>query len=473
MNYKGILFFLGIYSLIVSFFSLLNIFYSIYFDSFLNFNSYLILLLISLLVGLFFYFVGYKDNKNISFGDQIVFISLGFVFIPLLISIPYFLSIYNFSFLNSYFESVSGFTATGFSTIEDINNIDEPLLLWRSTSQWLGGLFFLMTIIGTFGSKQIKIKPVHLVSGISLGGNFYNNFNYNFLRILLVYFVSTIFVIFLFNVNGIRLLDSLNIAFTSISSGGFMPSSNLSNIFQTNFQVFILAISLLFPIFNFYLLFNIFSNQFKFSKHQEDLHLGVIVILVTLLFFFFIIPEENFFNTFFNVVSSISTSGLATYNLNYDISLLFILLTIVGGSLISTSSGLKYIRFYILLKISYQEIYRLVKPINIFNKNLFNNESRITDDDAKVAFLVFITFITSLFIVASILTLDYLNFESSFKLSILTLTNTTASSLYGLESLSFYDLSVFSKVTLIIFMILGKIEIIAILFLINKFLLKE
>ena len=74
---------------------------------------------------------------------------------------------------------------------------------------------------------------------------------------------------------------------------------------------------------------------------------------------------------------------------------------------------------------------------------------------------------------ASILTLDNLNFESAFKLSILTLTNTTGSSLYGLENLSFYEFSIFSKITLIIFMILGKIEIIAILFLINKFLLKE
>ena len=127
----------------------------------------------------------------------------------------------------------------------------------------------------------------------------------------------------------------------------------------------------------------------------------------------------------------------------------------------------------ILLKISYQEIYRLVKPINIFNKNLFNTESRIDDDDSKIAFLVFILFIISLFILSSILTLDNINFENAFKLSILTLTNTTTSSLYGLDNLSFFDLNSFTKISLIIFMIFGKIEIIAILFLIRKFIFRR
>ena len=79
----------------------------------------------------------------------------------------------------------------------------------------------------------------------------------------------------------------------------------------------------------------------------------------------------------------------------------------------------------------------------------------------------------SIFVLSSILTLDILNFEESFKLSILTLTNTTASSLYGLENLNFYDFNNFTKLILIIFMVIAKIEIIAVLLLIKKFLFKE
>ena len=196
MNYKSILFFLGIYSLLVSLFSILNILYSIYFDFIIDLNSYLITFFVSLIVGSSFYYVGHNHSKNITLSDQIIFVVLSFILIPFLISIPYVLSIYDIGLLNSYFESISGFTTTGFSIIENVENVDEPLILWRSSSQWLGGLLFLVATIGTIGSKQIKIKPAYLITGGASGRNFYNNFNYNFIKILLIYFFSTIFVIF-------------------------------------------------------------------------------------------------------------------------------------------------------------------------------------------------------------------------------------------------------------------------------------
>ena len=472
MNHKGILFYLGIYSLFVSFFSFLNILYSVYFNFIIDINSYVISLIISSFVGFLFCFVGRKYNKNISLSDQIVLIILSFVFIPFLICVPYFLSIYDISLLNSYFESVSGFTTTGFSIIENIEDIDEPLLLWRSSSQWLGGLFFLISTIGTLGSKQVKIKPTYLIPGVSSGSNFYKNFNNIFIRVLLIYFFSTIFIIFIYSLLKIRLFDSFNLSFTTISSGGFLPTEDLTNITTNDLQILVLSLTLLFPIFNYYLLFKIFTKQFKFRDHQEDLHLGLIILTLTLLFYFFIIPNEGIAAVFLAITSSISTSGISTYSSNFDASMLFILLTIIGGSLISTSSGLKYIRLYILLKISYQEIYKLVKPINIINRNLFHSDSKISDEDLKIAFLVFISFIIAIFLLSSILTLDSPSFENSFKLSILTLTNTVTSALYGIDNLSFFELNNFTKVSLMIFMILGKIEIIAALFVIRKYIFK-
>ena len=473
MNYKGILFFLGIYSLFVSFFSFINILYSIYFDFIIDINSYVISLAVSLFFGIAFSLFGKKYRKNISLSDQILLIILSYIFIPFLICIPFLLSVYDFSLLNSYFESISGFTTTGFSIIQNIDNIDEPLLLWRSSSQWLGGILFLVATIGTLGSKQAKIKPTYLIPEVSFGNNFYNNFNYNFIKILVIYFLTTLFVIFLFNLSKIRLFDSFNLAFTVISSGGFLPSKNLYTITNSNLQILILAFTLLFPIFNFYLLFKIFTRQLKFNDHREDLHLGILIIFLTLIFYFFFIPNEGIFSVFLSITSSISTSGISIYSSNFDISLFFILLTIIGGSLLSTSSGLKYVRFYILLKISYQEIYRLVKPINIFNRNLFNSDVKINEEDSKIAFLIFISFIIAVFVLSSILTLDNLSFEHSFKLSILTLTNTATSTLYGMDNFNFFDLNFFTKISLIFFMIFAKIEIIALLFLIKKFIFRE
>ena len=473
MNYKGILFFLGIYTLVVSFFSIINIFYSVYFDFFIGLNSYIITFSTSLIIGSIFYFIGRNHNKNIELKDQIIFILLSFTLIPILISIPYNLSIYNIDPLNAYFESVSGFTTTGFSIIYNINDIDDPLLLWRSSSQWMGGFLFLLVTIGTIGSKQIRIKPAYLISGGASGLNFYNNFNYNFIKILLIYFSTTIFIIFVYSLMNLRLLDSVNLAFTTISSGGFITSDNLSNILINELQIFIFALTLLFPIFNFFLLYDVITRKFFFKNHFEDLHLSILIILLTLLLYFFVIPGEGLANVLFGIISSISTSGISTYSSNLDLSLFFILLVIVGGSLLSSSSGFKYTRIYILLKISYQEIYRLVKPINIIDKNLYNAEAKIDDQDVKIAFLVFISFLVSVFILSSILTLDDLNFEGSFKLSILTLTNTVNSSLYGLDNLSFFDLNNFSKISLIFFMVLGKIEIVAVLYLIKRLFFKE
>ena len=473
MNYKSILFFIGIYSLIISFFSILNIFYSIYFDFIIGLNSYLITFFISFIIGLLFYFLGRNHSKEVTLTDQIFSIILIFIFIPFLTSIPYFDSIYDFNFLNSYFESVSGFTGTGFSIIRNVEDIDQPLILWRSSSQWIGGLAFLLATIGTIGSKQIKIKPAYLIAGGASGRNFYNNFNYNFFKIGIIYFASTIFIIFLYSLIGLRLFDSFNLAFTSVSSGGFIPSNNLSSILKTDLQVFIFAFSLLFPIFNFFLLYDMTFRQFSFRKNQEDVHLTFLIIISTLVCYFFIIPKEGFANVLFAVTSSISTSGITTYSSNEDLSLFFILLAITGGSLISTSSGFKYTRIYILLKISYQEIYRLVKPINIIDKNLYNSEAKIDDQDVKIAFLVFLIFIISIFVLSSILALDYLTFEDSFKLSILTLTNTASSTLYGMQNLNFLDLNNFTKMSLILFMVLAKIELIALIYLIKKFIFRE
>ena len=109
----------------------------------------------------------------------------------------------------------------------------------------------------------------------------------------------------------------------------------------------------------------------------------------------------------------------------------------------------------------------------MIDKNLYNSDIKIDDQDVKIAFLVFISFIISIFILSCILTLDYLNFEDSFKLSILTLTNTVNSGLFGNDSLNFLDLNTFTKISLISFMILGKIEIITVLYLIKRFIFGE
>ena len=130
-------------------------------------------------------------------------------------------------------------------------------------------------------------------------------------------------------------------------------------------------------------------------------------------------------------------------------------------------------RLYILLKITSAEIIKLISPNSVINKSIFSSEKKITDDNIKISFLIFISFFISLFILSSFLVLDNIGFEKSFKISILTLTNTVNSEMYNLQNFNFIDLLTSSKISLIIFMIIGKIELISIFLIFKKILFRD
>ena len=132
--------------ILISILSFINIIYSYYFNLYLNIDTYFYTLLFSLSFGVIFLFIKKKDLK-INIYNKILTVIFGYLVIPIIISIPYYLSIYNISFLDCYFEAVSGFTSTGFSIFENVKHLDQSLILWRSTSQWIGGIYFLFAII--------------------------------------------------------------------------------------------------------------------------------------------------------------------------------------------------------------------------------------------------------------------------------------------------------------------------------------
>ncbi len=118
-------------------------------------------------------------------------------------------------------------------------------------------------------------------------------------------------------------------------------------------------------------------------------------------------------------------------------------------------------------------MYKLVKPNVIISSNIAFSEKKINTENIKMSFLIFILFFLSLFILSSILLVDTLNFENSFKLSILTLTNTAASNIYGIEQIQFANLFTFSKISLIIFMVIAKVELLTIFILARKIFFKD
>tara|TARA_B100000963_G_scaffold182618_1_gene158754 strand:- start:2826 stop:4238 length:1413 start_codon:yes stop_codon:yes gene_type:complete len=470
MNFRGISYYLGLFCFPVSILAFINILYSSYFDYFLSINSYIITLIISLIFSLSFLFFGKSAKKRISFIEQIILILIVYLLVAFLISLPFYFSNYQVTFINSFFEAISGITGTGFSIFENIKYLDPTLILWRSSSQWIGGLYFLFFLILIFSNKQFSYKMNDLTFSGDGSINIEANIKNLLFRIFIFYSFLSLAIFLLLNLFDVRLFNSLNLSMSLVSSGGFLPTDTLRNIIKSNPQKIIFIISLLISMLNFFLIINIFKKEVVFKHHKEDFYLVALAFVSIILIYF---NNYHILDIVISVLSSLSNSGLSVMSPKNNLSLYFILMTIIGGSLISNTSGIKLARIYILLKTSSSEIIKLISPNSVINKNIFNSEKKITDDNIRISFLIFISFFISLFILSGILIVDTIDFEQSFKLSILTITNTTTSSLYGFEKMDFASLLTSSKLSLIIFMIIGKIELISIFLIIKKIFFKN
>ncbi len=458
-------FFFGLIS-ILSFF---NLIYSYYLNLYLNLNTYYWSLIISLIISIFFFRIKEKEVKA-NIYSKILTVFLGYILIPLILSIPFYFSIYNLTFLNSFFESISGFTSTGFTIFENIKHIDQSLILWRSSTQWIGGLYFLFSIIFLIDiyDESFKKTLTHFISFSS------SEIFKQAVKIFLLYSGLTLLIFIILNIFSIRAFDSLNLAFSLISSGGFLPVNDLSNIFKENSQIIILSLLMLLSFFSIFFSYNlIFVKNRNINFFYEDLHLIIYFIIVISLFFLFFSFNSDFSNNLLSVSTSISNIGFSLETGRSDLILIFLILVIIGGSFFSTSSGLRFIKIYSLFKFSLNQILSFSKPKNIFMNKLIFTKINFDFNEINKYFLTIIIFIFSLLILTSLLSLSGINFENSFKLAILTLMNTVNSSIYGLAGFDFNNLHFFTKYTLIFFMIIGRIELLTILLLIKKFLFKN
>ena len=465
LQLKYLSFFFGLIS-ILSFF---NIIYSYYLNLYLNLNTYYYSLIISLVISVIFYKLKIQ-SKKISIFDKILTVFLGYLLIPLILSIPFYFSIYNLTFLNSYFESVSGFTSTGFSIFENIKHIDQSLILWRSSTQWLGGLYFLFSIILLIDIYDENFKKT-LTNFISFDSS---EIFKQAIKIFFLYSILTLIIFLVLNIFSIRSFNSLNLAFTLISSGGFLPVNDLSSIIKQNSQILVLSLLMLISFFSIFFSYNlIFFKKKNVNFFYEDLHLIVYLIIIMAIFLLFFSFNKDFSVNLLSITSSISNIGISLNNNQENLIFIFLILVIIGGSFFSTSSGLRFIKIYSLFKYSLNQILSFSRPKNIFMNKLMFSKIYFDFNEINKYFLTLLIFILSMFALTSFLSISGIDFENSFKLSILTLMNTVNSSIYGLGYFDFNNLHFLTKYCLILFMIIGRIELLTILLLIKKFLFKN
>ena len=466
---KFILNYLGIFFILLSILSVFNIIYSYYFNLYLNINTYFYTFLISLLVGLFS-LIYKRQEVKINIYQKIFTVLIGYFLLPIFISIPFYLSIYNVTFLDCYFEAISGFTSTGFTIFENIKHIDESLILWRSTSQWIGGVYFLFSILLLIDIFDDSLKK-SLTFSISFN---YSEIFKQFLKILILYTVLTFLIFIILKFINLRTFDSFNLSMTIISSGGFLPINSIDNIINTNLKEIVMAFLMLFPFFSLYLFYNIFFLKNKtLNFFAEDIYLFIYFLLLIIIFFILFNFNYNFSSVLFSLTSSMSNIGISLKNSPENLWFIYLIIVIIGGSFFSTSSGLRLLKIYFLFRYSVNEILSYSKPNYIYTNKFQLIETSIDQKDIYKYFLSVLIFVISLLLIISLFTIFHINFDEAFKLGILTLMNTVNSSMFSLSNFNFFDLNTQSKLVMIIFMIIGRIELLTLLIIAKKFLFKN
>ena len=462
--------YIGAFLILLSIFSFFNIIYSYYFNIFLSVDTYTYIFFICTILGIFLIFFNKIKFKKITFFDKILTVLFGYIFFPLIISLPYYLSVYNISFLNCYFEAVSGFTSTGFTVFENIKQIDQSLILWRSTSQWIGGLYFLFSILLLIDIFDENLKK-SLTNYISFNSS--EIFKQAF-KIIIIYSLLTLLIFIILRFVNLRTFNALNLSLTIISSGGFLSTNNLENLFQSDISKIILSALMLLSYFSLFLTYNIFFyKKKKLNYLSEDFYLLIYLLIIISIIFVFFNNKNNFLNLLVSISSSVSNIGISFNDTESNLSFIFLILVIIGGSFFSTSSGLRFIKVISLIKFSLNNLLSHVKPNQIYRHKVYLSDSNTIKSDINKYFLTIIIFIISLFSITLLLTISNNDFESSFKLGILTIMNTVNSEMYNLNNFDFYNLSFFSKLSLMIFMIIGRVELLTIFILIKKFLFKN
>ncbi len=454
--------------ILISILSIFNIIYSYYFNLYLNLSSYLPTMVISFIFVIVFFLVKSKDYKQSLF-KKILSVVIGYFLIPIIICLPYYFSIYNISFVNSYFEAISGFTSTGFTIFDNIKHIDQSLIIWRSTTQWIGGLYFLFSIIILIDIFDESLKK-SLTNFLSFNSS---ELLKQSIKVFILYIILTIFIFFVLKIINLRNFDAFNLSLTIIASGGFKPINELDYILNNDFKKILFSLTLLISFFSIFLSYNILFLKNKYLNFfSEDFYLLIYLISIISIFFIFF-SDNNFSSLMLSITSSVSNIGFYLNENNNNLSFIYLILVIIGGSFFSTSSGLRFFKIFTLFKFSLNELLSHTKPKQILLSKIIFDDKKIDYDVINKYFLSIIIFILSLTLLSTLLSINDIDFSTSIKLGILTIMNTVNSGLYDLNNFDFYNLSVINKIVLINFMIIGRVEFITLIILIKKYLLKN
>jgi trk system potassium uptake protein TrkH len=469
-NYKTVFFTLGILQIVLGLSMIVPILAQfIYSEIDSGFISSSI---VTIIFGVLFFLSNLDHSKNLSLQQAFLLTALSWLSVALFGSLPFIFSDLELSFTDAFFESMSGITTTGSTIITNLNETPKAILLWRAMLQWLGGIGIIVMAITLMPIMNIGGMKLFIISTSNTAEKILPKSKEISIRLILVYSSLTMICAIFYKIFGMNFFDSIVHSMTTIATGGFSNYNesighfNNSLIELTAIVFFILG-SIPFIA---YIKYLNGDKKIFFNDAQIKTFFKIIFFSIAIIFFYLSIKNQSIFETnlrviMFNVISILTGTGYTTQNFSEWGSfplMYFLILMFIGGCAGSTACGIKIFRVQILYQFISNQIKKIIYPRGIFN---IKYEKNNIDEKFMASIISFIfLYILIFFIFTALLSIDGLNFITAISAAATSISNVGP----GLGDIigpngNFSQLSHFSKWILSIGMILGRLELFAVL----------
>ena len=470
-NYKTVFFAIGVLLVILGAFMLIPFFVQFIYDE--KNNTFLLSALVTAFIGTLLVLTNLEENKKLNLQQAFLLTTLSWLGIAIFGCLPFLLSNLNLSLVDAFFESMSGITTTGSTIITNLDDAPKSILIWRAILQWLGGIGVIVMAITILPLLNIGGMQLFRMESSDTAEKILPKTREITLIISIIYLALTFTCGISYWAVGMNIFDSIAHSMTTIATGGFSTHSDSIGHFQ-NPRIEI--ISIIFIVlgsipFIAYLKFVKGDKKIFFKDAQIKGLIYILIISILLMFLYLMLSNkeysfsENLRISTFNVVSVLSGTGYVTADFSSwgKFPLIFFLfLMFIGGCAGSTTCGIKIFRFQILSHFIINQIKKLVYPHGVFSIKYNNEKINDTFIYSIITFIFLYFFI--FFILAALLSVNGLDFITAISGSASAISNVGP----GLGNVigpngNFSDLPNFSKLSLSLGMLLGRLELFAVL----------
>ncbi len=426
--------------------------------------SFLISIALALVLGFAMTLAVKPGSKVIYAKEGFVTVALSWIFLSLVGSLPFVISGEIPSFIDAFFETVSGFTTTGASILTDVEAMSKGMLFWRSFTHWVGGmgvLVFVMAIIPSFSDRSIHLLRAEVPGPVV--GKLVPKIRQTARILYIIYIAITLIEVIFLLIGKMPLYDSLVHAFGTAGTGGFGIKNNSLGSYNSYLQWVITIFMLLFGV-NFNLYYFILIKKAKIALKSTELwfYIGIIVfstVCITAdIFPLYNSLSETIKHSAFQVAAFITTTGYGTASVNdwpiFSKTLLFLLM-FLGGCAGSTAGGFKLSRVMMLLKNAKRELQRLLHPRSV---GVVRMEGKRVDETTINSVNSYLTIYT-LFFCIIVFIIGFEKFDLETNITAVASCFNNIGPAFGAAASNYSAYSPFGKIILSVAMLLGRLEI--------------